>query len=116
VLDAQGWAPGSLQRTLFELVRSGDPRLQQRLEREVEALMGSRGIEPDPDWGDTLERVRAYRFARRRRRGSGPEERLRDEPADADVARRAYEISLRPDAGTSDENWARAEAELRRGQ
>jgi hypothetical protein len=112
VLDAQGWAPGSLQRTLFELVRSGDPRLQQRLEREVEALMSSRGIEPDPDWTETLERVRAYRFARRRRRGA-PEERLRNEPTDDDIARRAYEISLRDDAGTSDENWARAEAELR---
>jgi hypothetical protein len=116
VLEGQGWAPGSLQRTLFELVRSGDPRLQQRLEREVEALMLSRGIVPDPDWADTLERVRAYRFARRRRRGAAPDERLRDEPADADVARRAYEISLREDAGTPDENWARAEEELRAGQ
>ncbi len=113
VLDAQGWAPGSLQRTLFELVRSGDPRLQQRLEREVEALMAARGITPDPDWDDTLQRVRAYRFARRRRRAEPDEEPLRADATDEDIARRAYEISLSEDAGTPDENWARAQAELR---
>lgn len=112
VLDVQGWPPGALQRTLFELVRSGDPRLQQRLELDVEALMASRGIFPDPDWGDTLERVKAYRFARRRRRAEA-EEPLRAEPTDDEVARRAYEISQSAEAGTADENWARAEAELR---
>ena len=112
LLDPQGWPPGALQRTLFELVRSGDPRLQQRLELDVEALMASRGIFPDPDWGDTLERVKAYRFARRRRRPP-TEEPLRAEPTDDDVARRAYEISQSPEAGTADENWARAERELR---
>lgn len=30
------------------------------------------------------------------------------------VRRRAYEISLGPDAGTEEENWLRAEEELRR--
>lgn len=111
-LDAQGWPPGALQRTLFELVRSGDPRLQQRLQIDVEALMASRGIVPDPDWAETLERVKAYRFARRRRRADA-EEPLRAEATDEDVARRAYEISQSPGAGTADENWARAERELR---
>jgi hypothetical protein len=111
VLAAQGWEPGALQRTLFELARSADPRLQQRLERDVEALMASRGIVPDPDWGDTLERVKAYRFARRKRRPH--EEPLRAEPTDDDIARRAYEISLSEEAGTADENWEQAERELR---
>jgi hypothetical protein len=32
------------------------------------------------------------------------------------IARRAYEISQREDAGTPEENWRRAEAELRGGQ
>jgi hypothetical protein len=30
-----------------------------------------------------------------------------------DIERRAYEISQREDAGTADENWRRAERELR---
>jgi hypothetical protein len=30
------------------------------------------------------------------------------------VRRRAYEISLRPDTGTAEENWLQAEEELRR--
>jgi hypothetical protein len=30
------------------------------------------------------------------------------------IRRRAYEISLGPDAGTAEENWLRAEEELRR--
>ena len=67
-LDAQGWASGSLQRTLFELVR---------------------------------------------RRAEAEDELLRTAPADEDIARRAFPISQTEDAGTPDENWARAQAELR---
>ena len=32
------------------------------------------------------------------------------------IRRRAYEISQRPDAGTDDENWKRAEEELSRDE
>jgi hypothetical protein len=115
LLEAQGWPPGALQRTLFELVRSGDPRLQQRLELDVEALMASRGIAADPDWADTLERVKAYRFARRRRRHTDVEP-LRAEPTAEEIAILAYKISQSEDAGTADENWERAERELRGAQ
>ena len=115
LLETQGWPPGALQRTLFELVSSGDPRLQQRLELDVEALMAARGLVADPDWGDTLERVKAYRFARRRRRHTDIEP-LRAEPTGEEIAIRAYEISQSQDAGTADENWERAERELRGGQ
>jgi hypothetical protein len=35
------------------------------------------------------------------------------EISDEDIRRRAYEISSGPDAGTEEENWIRAEEELR---
>lgn len=35
-----------------------------------------------------------------------------DEVSEEAIARRAYEISQREDAGTSEENWKRAEREL----
>jgi hypothetical protein len=60
--------------------------------------------------------VRAYRFARRKRRGDPREERLRTGPTDEEITLRAFEISQREDAGTPDENWARAEVELRGDQ
>jgi hypothetical protein len=34
--------------------------------------------------------------------------------AEEDIARRAYEISQSEEGGTAEENWRRAEAELRR--
>lgn len=36
-----------------------------------------------------------------------------DEPTREMIEQRAYEISQRDDAGSSEENWARAERELR---
>ena len=33
--------------------------------------------------------------------------------SEEDIARRAYEISLGPEGGTDEENWLRAERELR---
>jgi hypothetical protein len=44
----------------------------------------------------------------------GGEEQLTVELADArnEIARRAYELSLEPEAGTDEENWLRAEREL----
>ena len=35
--------------------------------------------------------------------------------AEEDIARRAYEISQSDESGTDEENWRRAEEELRRG-
>jgi len=35
------------------------------------------------------------------------------EITDEEIRERAYEISQRPDAGTEEENWLRAEQELR---
>jgi len=45
---------------LREIVRTGDPRAQQRLEARVEALMTSRGF--PHQWGDDLEPLKARRF------------------------------------------------------
>ena len=38
----------------------------------------------------------------------------RHEASREEVERRAYELSQRPDSGTPEENWRRAEEELRR--
>jgi len=36
-----------------------------------------------------------------------------DDPPEDEIARRAYELSLQPGAGTEEQNWLRAEQELR---
>ncbi len=41
------------------------------------------------------------------------EKRDRPDVSDAMIARRAFEISLTDDTGTPEENWTRAERELR---
>jgi hypothetical protein len=57
---AQGWEPGFLERTILELLGSGSPELQQRLERRVEALLGSRGFAHE--WGSDLEPLKTRRL------------------------------------------------------
>ena len=44
-LDTQGWPAGYLRDTLLQLVQTGDPRLQQKLELQVETLLRARGFE-----------------------------------------------------------------------
>jgi hypothetical protein len=46
------------------------------------------------------------------RQGAQPASEITDEM----IAKRAYEISQSDQAGTSEENWERAERELREGQ
>ena len=46
-------------------------------------------------------------------KGRTQEETVGGADADEDVRRRAYEISQSSDAGTDEENWHRAERELR---
>jgi hypothetical protein len=63
LLDKQGWPPGYLHEALLNLVKTGDPALQQKLEARVEALMRERGFGGVvDDWGGEIERVRAFRF------------------------------------------------------
>jgi hypothetical protein len=61
-LASQGWREGELEEALLRLVRTADPRLQQELERRVEALMESRGVCAHDEWGEQLERLKAARF------------------------------------------------------
>ena len=58
----QGWADGYLAETLTRMLATGDPTLQQELERRVEALFDSRGI--GHQWGpeDGLDIVKEHRF------------------------------------------------------
>jgi Domain of unknown function (DUF4037) len=60
-LAGQGWPPGYLHDALIKLVQTGDPKLQQELEARVEALVRSRGFDPDM-WDGEIERVKAFRF------------------------------------------------------
>ena len=39
-----------------------------------------------------------------------------DDPRAHEIAQRAYELSLQPDAGTDEQNWLRAEQELERDE
>ena len=59
---AQGWEAGSLAETLTRVLATGDPTLQQELERRVEALFDERGI--SHQWGpeDGLDEVKEHRF------------------------------------------------------
>ena len=57
---AQGWEPGFLRTAILELLQSGDPSFQQRIEQRVEDLMSSRGVRHD--WGSDLEPLKALRF------------------------------------------------------
>ena len=58
--QAQGWEPGFLRTAILELLQSADPAFQQRLERRVEDLMSSRGVQHE--WGSDLEPLMALRF------------------------------------------------------
>jgi hypothetical protein len=58
----QGWDVGYLSEMLTRLLATGDPTLQQELERRVEALFDGRGIAHQ--WGpqDGLDEVKEHRF------------------------------------------------------
>lgn len=58
----QGWEAGYLSETLTRVLATGDPTLQQELERRVEALFDARGIAHQ--WGpeDGLDEVKEHRF------------------------------------------------------
>jgi hypothetical protein len=58
----QGWEEGYLADTLTRVLATGDPTLQQELERRVEALFDSRGVAHQ--WGpeDGLDAVKEHRF------------------------------------------------------
>jgi hypothetical protein len=58
--DAQGWEPGELRASILELLTTGAPAAQQRLEARVEALLRSRGFEHE--WGEDLEPLKRLRF------------------------------------------------------
>ncbi len=58
----QGWEEGYLADTLMRVLATGDPALQQELERRVEALFDSRGVAHQ--WGpdDGLDAVKEHEF------------------------------------------------------
>jgi hypothetical protein len=60
-LARQGWPPGYLQDALLRLAQAGDPKFQQELELQVEALLRSRGFEVNL-WEGEIDRVKAFRF------------------------------------------------------
>lgn len=64
LLSDLGWNPDELRSAMLELLRSGDPQLQQRLEARVEAFMRARGFADVFDhWGEsTIERVKGFHF------------------------------------------------------
>ena len=57
---AQGWKQNELCEALLRLVETGDPTLQQELERRVESLLRERCFEHE--WGGDLEPLKALRF------------------------------------------------------
>jgi hypothetical protein len=59
--SSQGWPPGALCHTLLQLLRTGDPRLQQELELQIEALLRARSFEVNL-WEGEIDRVKAFRF------------------------------------------------------
>lgn len=61
VLDEQGWPPNYLASTFLRLMQTGDPTLQQDLERRAEILLRERGFEPDL-WDGEIAQVQAWRF------------------------------------------------------
>ena len=63
LLEGQGWPPGMLPETFLGIVRTGDPKLQQKLEARVEALMRDRGYGNVLDgWGNDIEQIKALHF------------------------------------------------------
>jgi predicted nucleotidyltransferase len=58
--DAQGWERGELRGSIIELLTTGAPGAQQRLEARVEALLRSRGFEHE--WGEDLEPLKRLRL------------------------------------------------------
>lgn len=63
LLDAQGWPPGFLRSALLEILRTGSPEIQQRLEAQVETLMRTRSFGHVIDgWDGEIQRVRAFPF------------------------------------------------------
>jgi Nucleotidyltransferase domain len=60
---AQAWEEGYLADALTGVLATGDPTLQQELERRVEALFDTRGI--PHQWGpeDGLDEVKEHRFS-----------------------------------------------------
>jgi hypothetical protein len=60
-LASQGWPPGYLHDALLRLVQTGDPKFQQQLELQVEALLRARGFEVNL-WEGEIDRVKAFRF------------------------------------------------------
>jgi hypothetical protein len=62
-LERQGWPAGYLEAALVEIVKTGDPALQQELEGRVETLLRKRGFGAVvEDWGGEIERVKGFRF------------------------------------------------------
>jgi predicted nucleotidyltransferase len=57
---AQGWEVGFLGAAILQLLGTGEPALQQRLEARVEDLLASRGVLHE--WGDDLEPLKVLRF------------------------------------------------------
>jgi hypothetical protein len=61
MLASQGWPPGYLHDALLRLVQTGDPKFQQELEAQVEALLRARGFEVNL-WEGEIDRVKAFHF------------------------------------------------------
>ena len=54
---------GSRAETFLGIVRTGDPKLQQKLEARVEALVRDRGYGNVLDgWGNDIEQIKALHF------------------------------------------------------
>ena len=63
VLEGQGWPPGYLEDRVRKLVTTGDPAVQQEIERRVEALVRDRGLGGIRDaWDGEIERVSRFSF------------------------------------------------------
>jgi hypothetical protein len=62
-LEPQAWVAEELPETCLELLRTGNPRLQQTLEAKVQNLLKSRGFGVVLEsWGNQLEAVRLFEF------------------------------------------------------
>jgi hypothetical protein len=63
LLKDQGWPTGYLHEALLALVSTGDPKLQQEIEGQVESLLRRSGYGSVVDaWGGEIEGVKAFRF------------------------------------------------------
>ena len=62
-LEPQGWASEELSETCLELLRTGNPSLQQKLEVKVQSVLKARGFGfVLESWGVQLEAVRLFEF------------------------------------------------------